>query len=60
MACNILETVVGSLLLLLNQKTNNLLILINFGSIIKSKLLFLNCVVISDLHLFQESIPLNH
>ena len=42
-----------------NERSNNLLIFLNVGIIIQSDLLFLGCVVISDLYLFQETVLLN-
>ena len=53
------ESLVGSLLQFLNERTNNLLIFLNVGSIIQSKLLFFGSALISDLYLFQETILLN-
>ena len=53
------EFLVGSSVPFLNESTNNLLLCLNVGSIRWSKLLFLGCVVISDLYLFQKIVLLN-
>ena len=50
---------VGLLLPFVNERANNLLMLLNVGSTKWFKLLFFACVVISDLYLFQEINLLN-
>ena len=53
------KVLVGSFSTTLNERTNSLLTFLNVGSITKSKLLFLGCVVMSDLHLLQYNVLLN-
>ena len=52
------QFLVGSSSPYLNERTGNILMLLNVKSIIKPKLLFFGCVVISDLYLFQETVIL--
>ena len=53
-----MEFVVG-LSPFLNERTSNLLIFLNVGSIIPCKLMIFGSVLISDLNFFQETVPLN-
>ena len=46
------QFLVGSSSPYLNERTGNILMLLNVKSIIKSKLLLFGCVVISNLYLF--------
>ena len=52
------ELLVGPSFPFLNERTNNLLMFLQVGSIRSSKLVCFFCVVISDLYLFQEIVLL--